>query len=635
MGENHNTREKKRRRRSIDLQSSMQDPEQSARTLFHQMSAPDQERFIEDLINLKYGYVTLLREMKKRMPKLPDVSIHLRDVCHEFKLAPENESPQNFIHAAYNTLRWIFPPVWWSSVRSWWKQEGYHKFRNLDDCSATFSPGTMTLMVAPPGHGKSSLLKAIAGRLPDSEFSGTIKYSGMRKHELPASLNKLVGYVDQQDIHYPNLTVRETLEFACESCVVREQGTHEPSVQEVLRRRVDTLVKLLSLEDCQHTRVGDETSRGISGGEKRRLTIGEVLVARARVLLLDEVTNGLDSSVAYKLLRSIRTWCSTMDGTVVASVLTPSPEILELFDNLLLLRNGKTIFHGDRQAAIEFFRSHGIEKPDSQDEASFIMEALSDPDQKLDRPRTPHVAENERREPTEILTQVTPTEESADERSPSSIKEPLKNDYTSAQYGRNFAQTCLEHTRLCLNRQAKLVFRNIPFLGFRIFQASFIGLLVGVFFWDLDETDFQLKLGIIPYGATSLAFVGMAEIPVISSERPVVQKQLKAKMYPVISYTLALVVAELPIAALEALFIGTPLYWMTDLSDEAGRFFFLLLIYFLTKVAVGMWFKAVAVGSSTADVAQSQGSVLVGILVPLGGYVNGLRVRKNLIALYP
>ena len=81
-----------------------------------------------------------------------------------------------------------------------------------------------------------------------------------------------------------------------------------------------------------------------------------------------------------------------------------------------------------------------------------------------------------------------------------------------------------------------------------------------------------------------------SEIPIVYSERPIVQKQLKAKMYPVVAYTIALIVAELPSAAIEAFLIGTPLYWMPEFSEEAGRFFFFLLIYFLAKITIGMFF---------------------------------------------
>ena len=309
--------------------------------------------------------------------------------------------------------------------------------------------------------------------------------------------------------------------------------------------------------------------------------------------------------------------------------------------------------------------------PDIADEASFVMEALSQLDQKLNGYKTPERNDIETWQSSRISNTTAPTVgfvvQGACESPASSIKTMLEDEYIAAQYGREYAQTFLGHTYLCLRRQAKLLFRNLPVrpanvcmkFGIELLIVSelcavsrvsvlpghILGISGGALLFGLEENRLPTKswnsplrchnFRICEHGKWLMeinptcpaflkfghSFTMQSEIPVVYSERPIVQKQLQAKMYPVVAYTIALIVAELPTAAIEAVLIGTPLYWLPEFSEEAGRFFFFLLIYFLAKITIGMFFKAITIGSSTSNSAQSQGSALVGILLPLGGYV--------------
>lgn len=218
--------------------------------------------------------------------------------------------------------------------------------------------------------------QALAGRIPSERLDGEILYNGAPQAELAGSrgrarLKLLAGYVDQLDTHLPFLTVRETLTFAFVNGTVRPEHLGSPSLAEAAAGRVDRVLRVLALVGCADTIVGNELVRGISGGEKKRVTIGEVLVTNARLILADEISTGLDASVTFDICASLRAWvqarsrllqpphptreCTTpltrrrpippfgqmMKGTIVASLLQPTPEVFNLFDDVLLLRHGQ------------------------------------------------------------------------------------------------------------------------------------------------------------------------------------------------------------------------------------------------------------------------------------------------------
>eukprot|EP00644_Phytophthora_capsici_P006464 jgi/Phyca11/20570/fgenesh1_pg.PHYCAscaffold_66_\ len=166
-------------------------------------------------------------------------------------------------------LRGIFTP---------WKKPAMVTKHALHPMSGIIKPGTLTLVLANPGAGKSTFLKALAGKLQSSsktKLGGEILYSGLRGDEI--DLIKLAGLVDQTDNHIPTLTVRETFKFA-DMCVNGLPEDQPEEMRDIAALRTELFIQILGLEECADTVVGDALLRGVSGGERKRVTIGEVLV---------------------------------------------------------------------------------------------------------------------------------------------------------------------------------------------------------------------------------------------------------------------------------------------------------------------------------------------------------------------
>ncbi|GAY57254.1 hypothetical protein CUMW_178040 [Citrus unshiu] len=252
------------------------------------------------------------------------------------------------------------------------------KINILNRVSGILKPGRMTLLLGPPGCGKSSLLKALSGNLdPSLKVTGEVSYNGYKLEEFVPQ--KTSAYISQNDLHIAEMTVRETVDFSA-SC--QGVGSREEIMMEVSRRekeagiipdpdidtymkaisakgvkrtlRTDYILKILGLDVCADTMVGDAMRRGISGGQNKRPTTGEMIVGPTKALFMDEITN---------------------DSTALISLLQPAPETFDLFDDIILMAEGKIVYHGPRDHVLDFFEDCGFRCPKRKGVADFLQEA--------------------------------------------------------------------------------------------------------------------------------------------------------------------------------------------------------------------------------------------------------------------
>ncbi|KAK1396864.1 ABC transporter G family member 32 like [Heracleum sosnowskyi] len=250
------------------------------------------------------------------------------------------------------------------------------KLSILDNMSGIIRPSRLTLLLGPPSSGKTTLLLALAGRLGhDLQMSGNVTYNGHSLKEFVPQ--RTSAYVSQQDWHVPEMTVRETLDFSarcqgvgCKYDMLEELARREKSAGikpdedlDIFMKAsalggqetsliVEYILKILGLDVCADTLVGDEMLKGISGGQKKRLTTGELLAGPLRVLFMDEISNGLDSSTTHQIIKYLRHSSQALDGTT-----------------------------GPRDSALDFFASMGFQCPERKNVADFLQEVISKKDQ--------------------------------------------------------------------------------------------------------------------------------------------------------------------------------------------------------------------------------------------------------------
>ncbi|RLN81533.1 hypothetical protein BBJ28_00019866, partial [Nothophytophthora sp. Chile5] len=222
----------------------------------------------------------------------------------------------------------------------------------LKNVSGSFKPGTITLLLGQPGSGKSSLMKMLSGRFPirkNITVEGDITYNDVSREKIVKTLPQFVAYVNQRDKHFATLTVKETLEFAHKFCggelsrrgeELLSNGTEKENLealeaaQAMFRHFPEVVIEQLGLQNCQDTIVGDAMMRGISGGERKRVTTGEMEFGMKYVTLMDEISTGLDSAATYDIINTQRSVAQKLRKTVVIALLQPSPEVFALFDDV-------------------------------------------------------------------------------------------------------------------------------------------------------------------------------------------------------------------------------------------------------------------------------------------------------------
>ncbi|KAL2334415.1 hypothetical protein Fmac_015628 [Flemingia macrophylla] len=237
----------------------------------------------------------------------------------------------------------------------------------LEGLTGYAEPGTFTALMGPSGSGKSTLLDALSSRLAANAFlSGTILLNG-RKAKLSFGT---AAYVTQDDNLIGTLTVRETISYSARLRLPDKMPRADK------RALVESTIVAMGLQDCADTVIGNWHLRGISGGEKRRVSIALEILMRPRLLFLDEPTSGLDSASAFFVTQTLR--ALARDGrTVIASIHQPSSEVFELFDRLYLLSSGKTVYFGQASEAYEFFAQAGFPCPALRNPSDHFLRCIN------------------------------------------------------------------------------------------------------------------------------------------------------------------------------------------------------------------------------------------------------------------
>lgn len=221
----------------------------------------------------------------------------------------------------------------------------------LRDVRFVIKPSELTAIMGASGSGKTTLLDCIGGRKQDGLMTGSVQYNGS---PLTQSMMKRCAYIQQHDEPPPTLTVHETLTFWAQLRMPRHTSPAERAA------RVNQIITLLGLQDCANTRAGDSMTRGISGGQAKRLSIGCHMTAMPDVFLLDEPSTGLDSSAALDVAKYLRQLTTKKNATVAITLHQPSPELFNMFDKVLILSAGRCIYYDSPLKCQEYFSSPRI-----------------------------------------------------------------------------------------------------------------------------------------------------------------------------------------------------------------------------------------------------------------------------------
>ncbi|XXG47538.1 hypothetical protein AAC387_Pa02g2169 [Persea americana] len=518
----------------------------------------------------------------------------------------------------------------------------------LHDVSGIIKPGRMTLLLGPPGSGKTTLLLALAGKLDKAlKVTGKLTYNGHGMEEFVPQ--RTSAYISQNDIHIGEMTVRETLAFSARCQGV---GTRYEMLTELSRREkaanikpdpdidvymkaaslegqkenvvTDYILKILGLDICADTMVGDEMLRGISGGQKKRVTTGEMLVGPAKALFMDEISTGLDSSTTFQIINSLRQSNHILGGTALIALLQPAPETYDLFDDILLLSDGQIVYQGPRENVLEFFESMGFKCPERKGVADFLQEVTSRKDQQQYWAR--------RDEPYRYV----PVKEFSDayhsfhvgRRLGEELSTPFdkSKSHPAALTTSKYGVSKKELLKANIDREWLLMKRNSFVYIFKMVQLIVIASITMTVFLRTemhrnDTTDGTLFSGIMFFALVTVMLNGFAELAMTVAKLPVFYKQRDLLFYPPWSYALPSWILKIPISFVEvALWVGLT-YYVIGFDPNAGRFFkqYMLLVL-INQMASGLFRFISAIGRNMI-VANTLASFSLLVIMTLGGFL--------------
>lgn len=279
------------------------------------------------------------------------------DVCYRIKI--ENKSKEG------SSFRRIFNRGSTSSTDDQGSTAKIQERTILNGITGMVSPGEILAILGPSGSGKSTMLNVLAGRLHQGHgLTGTILTNNKKptKH-----ISKRTGFVTQDDILYPHLTVRETLVFCSLLRLPRTLSTKEKT------SIAEAVMAELGLTKCENTIIGNSFIRGISGGERKRVSIAHEMLINPSLLILDEPTSGLDSTAAYRLVSTLGSLVQR-GKTIVTSMHQPSSRVYQMFDKVLVLSEGRCLYFGKGSEAMSYFESVGLSPSFPMNPADFLLD---------------------------------------------------------------------------------------------------------------------------------------------------------------------------------------------------------------------------------------------------------------------
>ncbi|MED6142825.1 transcription factor [Stylosanthes scabra] len=549
--------------------------------------------------------------------KIPTIEVRFENLKVEAEVQVASRALPTFSNFIFNIVEGLL-----NSSRLLGKRQ---RINILQGVSGIIKPARLTLLLGPPSSGKTTLLLALAGKLNTKlKLDGKVTYNGHEMHEFVAE--RTCAYVSQDDVHIGEMTVRETLSFSA-----RCQGIgsrYERSVGRELGGPIDNGgvggIEVLGLEICADTFVGNAMLRGISGGQRKRVTTAEMLVGSARTLFMDEISTGLDSSTTFQIVNSLKQYVQLMKGTAVISLLQPPPETFNLFDDIILLSDGHIVYQGPCEHVLQFFALKGFKCPQRKGVADFLQEVTSRKDQEQ------YWAKKD--QTYRFVTAKEFAEEFRSFHIGRSLGDELatefdkSNSHPAALAKNKYGVGKWELLKACLSREFLLMKRNSFTYVFKFCQVAMMALVAMTVFLRTEMhkdsmSDGGVYAGALFYGLFVVMFNGSSEVTMVVQRLPVFYKQRNFLFYPAWAYGLPQWILRIPITLIEVLLWVLLTYFVIGFDPQFGRMSRQWLILALANQMASGLFRLIAGIGREMIAASTIGAFVLTIVFAMSGFV--------------
>lgn len=425
----------------------------------------------------------------------------------------------------------------------------------LKNVNCEAKAGEITAIAGPSGAGKTTLLEILGGNIPLGKISGQVLVNDY--HMLEKTFPRISGYVTQEDALFPLLTVEETLMY---SALLRLAGGRKEA-----EFRVRKLMKDLGLEHVAASRVGDGSSCGISGGERRRVSIGVELVHDPAVIFIDEPTSGLDSVSALHVMSVLRRMVISQGKTVLLTIHQPGFRILELFDRLILLSNGVVMHNGSLNHLEERLNLANHQIPHHVNVLEFAID----------------VVDSLAMHTSETFNRLQYLQNNVEDHQIKQVPHLDKEDEKPVSYQNSRSKEVV----ILGQRFFKNTFRTKQLFATRVIQALVAGLILGSIFFKTGnhngKTTLKTRLGFFAFTLTFLLSSATEGLPIFLRERVILMRETSRGAYRVSSYVLANTLIFLPFLLMVSLLFAASVYWLVGLKNDIFGFLYFSLVVWM------------------------------------------------------
>ncbi|XHG07753.1 hypothetical protein AWENTII_010888 [Aspergillus wentii] len=503
----------------------------------------------------------------------------------------------------------------------------------LQNSHGCVKPGEMLLVLGRPGSGCTTLLKMLSNRrLGYNSIQGDVQFGSLTEKEAAQYRGQIVMNTEEE-LFFPSLTVGQTMDFATKLKVPFNLPEGVDSAQAYHEDTKRFLLESMGISHTNDTKVGNEYVRGVSGGERKRVSIIECLATRGSVFCWDNSTRGLDASNALEWTRAIRAMTDVLGLSTIVTLYQAGNGIYDLFDKVLVLDEGKQIYYGPMTEARPFMEDLGFVCRDGSNVADFLT-GITVPTERKIKPgyesRFPRNADQvlAEYEKSPIKSQMVaeydyPTTSLAIERT-EDFKAAVASD-RSKRLPNNSPMTVdfLTQVRTCIIRQYQILWGDKA--TFFLTQVATIiqALIAGSLFYNAPSSSSGLfmKSGALFFSLLYHSLLAMSEVTSSFNGRPVLIKHKSFAMFHPSAFCLAQITADIPVLLFQISTFALIVYFMVGLTMSASDFFSYWIMIFASTMCMTGLFRAVGALFSTFDGASKVSGFLINALIMYTGYM--------------
>ncbi|OGE51153.1 hypothetical protein PENARI_c014G01283 [Penicillium arizonense] len=508
----------------------------------------------------------------------------------------------------------------------------------IHDFSGAVREGEMMLVLGRPGAGCTTFLKAIANdRAAFAGVEGEVSYGGLSSEDQNKYFRGEVNYNPEDDQHFPSLTVWQTLKFS----LINKTRKHDRENIPVI---IDALLKMFGISHTKNTLVGNEYVRGVSGGERKRVSIAETLATKSSVVCWDNSTRGLDASTALDYAKSLRIMTDVSKRTTFVTLYQAGESIYELMDKVMVIDAGRMLYQGPANEARQYFINLGFHCPSQSTTADFLT-SLCDPNARQFQPgreaSTPKTAEELENifknsashkyiedDVSSYEKRLQDTQQEDTRRFQSTVAQSKSKTVSKKS---PYTVSLVRQVMACVQREFWLLWGDKTSLYTKYFIIISNGLIVSSLFYgeSLDTSGAFSRGGALFFSILFLGWLQLTELMPAVTGRSIVARHKDYAFYRPSAVSIARVVVDFPAIFCMVVPFTIIVYFMTGLDVDVSKFFIYFLFVYTTTICITSLYRMFAALSPTIDDAVRFAGIGLNLLIIYVGYVIP---KQNLIS---